>query len=166
MPLRRIRTADITMITGSQSIRCQKANTRAEAIDKWVERWHQSPRTAAASAAYQTALTRPPDGKPHTTFQRAPERSRGSPRRPHRRPTQTTAKSGFWRRTISTLYHFITGHAFVGAFTQRFFPQHTPEQVACQWGEPIPTIEHVLRDCPRYDAVPKAPNSTHGQRIS
>ncbi|KAH9961323.1 hypothetical protein BC827DRAFT_1131805, partial [Russula dissimulans] len=43
------------------------------------------------------------------------------------------------------------GHAFVGAYTQRFFPQHTPEQIACQCGETIQTIEHVLRECPRYD---------------
>ncbi|KAH9954194.1 hypothetical protein BC827DRAFT_1101602, partial [Russula dissimulans] len=43
------------------------------------------------------------------------------------------------------------GHAFVGAYTQRFFPQHTPDQIACQCGEAIQTIEHVIRDCPRYN---------------
>ncbi|KAH9962359.1 hypothetical protein BC827DRAFT_1197936 [Russula dissimulans] len=50
-------------------------------------------------------------------------------------------------------YTAITGHAFIGAYTQLFHPHHTPEQVACQCGEPIQTVEHVLRDGPRYDAA-------------
>ncbi|KAI0278808.1 hypothetical protein BC826DRAFT_912259, partial [Russula brevipes] len=43
------------------------------------------------------------------------------------------------------------GHAFSGAYTQRFFPNHTPEQIACQCGEPIQTIEHILMVCPLYN---------------
>ncbi|KAF8485490.1 hypothetical protein F5888DRAFT_1617277, partial [Russula emetica] len=31
-----------------------------------------------------------------------------------------------------------------------FFPQHTPDQIACQCGEPLQTIKHVLMHCPSY----------------
>ena len=51
------------------------------------------------------------------------------------------------------MYRIITGHAFIGAYTQRFFPQHTQEQVACICGEPIQTVEHVLLVCPLYTAT-------------
>ena len=62
-----------------------------------------------------------------------------------------TAK--FTRLTHSTLYRFITGHAFTGEYTQRFFPQHTHDQIACPCGEPTQTIEHVLIHCPRHTAA-------------
>jgi hypothetical protein len=75
-----------------------------------AEWWHQAPRS---SLAYKTVLTKPPDGRPHPTFL----------------VRQDTVK--FSRLTLCTLYRVITGHAFVGSYTQRFFPQHTPEQVAC-----------------------------------
>jgi hypothetical protein len=57
------------------------------------------------------------------------------------------------------IYRFITGHAFTGEYTQRFFPQHTPEQIACQCGEPLQTVEHVLFQCPQFTAAPQTPNS-------
>ncbi|KAI0274261.1 hypothetical protein BGY98DRAFT_935991 [Russula aff. rugulosa BPL654] len=37
---------------------------------------------------------------------------------------------------------------FYRGVTQRFFPLHTPDQVACQCGEPIQTVEHVIMHCP------------------
>jgi hypothetical protein len=46
------------------------------------------------------------------------------------------------------LYRLITGHAFIGAYTQHFFDQHTPEQIACTCGELVQTVEHILLDCP------------------
>jgi hypothetical protein len=47
----------------------------------------------------------------------------------------------------------ITGHTFVGEYTQRFFPQHTPEQIACPCGKLLETVAHVLLVCPRYTAA-------------
>ncbi|KAF8483065.1 hypothetical protein F5888DRAFT_1627571, partial [Russula emetica] len=46
-----------------------------------------------------------------------------------------------------------TGHAFTGEYTQRFFPQHTPDQVACQCGASLQTIEHVIMHCPLFTAA-------------
>ncbi|KAH9952378.1 hypothetical protein BGW80DRAFT_1174851, partial [Lactifluus volemus] len=46
-----------------------------------------------------------------------------------------------------------TGHAFTGEYTQRFFPRHTPEHIACQCGETLQTIEHVIMHCPIFDAA-------------
>ncbi|KAI0278319.1 hypothetical protein BC826DRAFT_927119 [Russula brevipes] len=51
------------------------------------------------------------------------------------------------------MYRLITGHAFVGAYTQCFYANHTPEQIACPCGEPIQTIEHVLMVCPLHNAA-------------
>jgi hypothetical protein len=45
-------------------------------------------------------------------------------------------------------YRFVTGHAFVEEYTQRCFPQHTPEQVACPCGAAVQTVEHMLLRCP------------------
>jgi len=131
------------------------------AIRKWADRWHQSPRT---SLAYQTALTKPPDGKSLSTFQPAPKKTPGPRTRPQLNPTQQPqAKSTFSKRTISTLYRIITGHAFVGAYTQRFYPQHTPEQIACTCGEPVQTIELVLRDSPRYNEAHRRHLTANGR---
>ena len=131
----------------------QKEKGKADAVDAWAERWHQSQRT---SLAYQTALTRPPDGKPHTTFlaptKQPQDTPAGEPEQEPQGPGEPRAKKAkFTRKTFTTFYRIITGHAFVGAYTQRFFPQHTPDQVACQCGEPTQTIEHVLLHCPLFD---------------
>jgi hypothetical protein len=127
-----IRTADLRGVEEPHSIKDQRQKTKEAAITAWAERWHQAPRS---SLAYQTALTKPPDGRPHPTFL----------------VRQDTVK--FSRLTLCTLYRVITGHAFVGSYTQRFFPQHTPEQVACPCGEPVQTVEHVLLDCPIHTAA-------------
>jgi hypothetical protein len=59
----------------------------------------------------------------------------------------------FPRLTLCTLYRVISGHAFIGSYTQRLFPQHTPEQVACPCDEPVKTVERVLFDCLVHTAV-------------
>jgi hypothetical protein len=135
-----IRIANPTDIIEPQTINSQKEKSKDAAIAAWATKWHQSPHT---SKAYQTALTTPPDGKPHHTFHAA---------RAHTR-TDETPPDKFSRLTHSTLYRFITGHAFTGEYTRRFFPQHTQEQIACQCGEPLQTIEHVLLHCPLYTAA-------------
>ncbi len=61
------------------------------------------------------------------------------------------------------MYRIITGHAFVGAYTQRFFPQHTQEQVACPCGELVQTIEHVLLVCPMYTAARRKHLTANGR---
>ena len=138
--LEAIRIANLAKIIEPHTINNQKEATKEAAIAAWGNRWNKLPHT---SKAYQTALTSPPDGKPHPTFhvtreQDTPERG-------------TTAK--FSCLTHSTLYRFITGHAFTGEYTQRFKPQHTPDQIACHCGEALQTVEHVLFACPQYTAA-------------
>jgi len=93
------------------------------------------------------------DGKHHPTFQ--PTREKPHPgtnadNAPARTDQEDQAKAKFSRLTHTTLYRFITGHAFTGEYTQRFYPRHTPDQVACPCGSPIETVEHVLMHCPLY----------------
>ena len=132
-----IRTADIAGIVEPHTITSQKKATKDAAIAEWTARWHEQPHT---SKAYQTALTEPPDGRTHRTFLLTPA---------HNTPgEENTVK--FSRLTDSTFYRFITGHAFTGEYTKRFFSKHTPEQVACQCGEPNQTVEHILFLCPIF----------------
>ena len=91
-------------------------------------------------------------------------RSRADCKNPHHtfhvtHSSDTEPPAKFSRLTHSTFYRFITGHAFTGEYTQRFFPQHTPEQIACQCGEPLQTIEHVLFHCTLFTAAPQTPHS-------
>jgi hypothetical protein len=139
LALEAIRTANPDEIIEPHTINNQKEATKDAAIRAWGERWHHLPHT---SKAYQTALTSPPDGKPHHTLYIA-----------HEENTEGEPQAKFSRLTHSTLYRFITGHAFTGEYTRRFFPQHTQEQVACQCGEALQTVEHVLFSCPRYTAA-------------
>ena len=137
-----IRTANLTNTDGTPSISKQKETTREQAVTAWATKWHQAPRT---SLAYRTALRAPPDGKTHHTFH--PESAI------NKRPEQAQGEKKlvkFSRLTHSTFYRFVTGHAFTGEYTQRFYPPHTQEQIACPCGEPVQTIEHVLLHCPRY----------------
>jgi ribonuclease HI len=141
LALEAARTADLTNLAEPQSINSQMKSTKDSAVRALTERWHQSPHT---SMAYRTALNAPPDGKTHHTF---PPKHQAAPE-----PGQTTTVK-FSRLTHSTFYRMVTGHAFVGEYTQRFYPQHTPDQIACQCGEPLQTIEHVLMHCPNYTAA-------------
>ena len=149
LALEAIRTATIADIIEPHTINNQKEATKDAAIKAWGERWHQSPHT---SKAYQTALTSPPDGKPHHTLHIAREENT---------PEEPPVK--FSRRTHSTLYRFITGHAFTGEYTQRFFPQHTQEQIACHCGEALQTVEHVLFVCPHFTAARRRHLTVNGR---
>jgi hypothetical protein len=127
--LEAIRTANLNPDGEPHTIKHQKMKTKHAAIATWADCWHNAPCT---SLAYRTALTKPPDGRPHPTF-------------PNK---QEPAK--FSRTTSCMLYWLITGHAFIGAYMQCFFNQHTPEQIACTCNEPVQTVVHILLDCPTY----------------
>jgi hypothetical protein len=131
----------------------QKDTTKRTAIATWEGRYYNNPRS---SMAYKTALQNPPDGKAHHTFDISPTppgpgRHGGPEPNEHARDQETKAK--FSRLTHSTLLRFITGHAFTGEYTRRFYPPHTQEQIACPCGEPLQTIEHVLTECPLHTAA-------------
>jgi hypothetical protein len=146
-----VRTATLDEESEPHTIRSQHQASRQAAIDAWADKWHKDPHN---SLAYQLALTRPPDGRPHPTYitpsdlpaSHAPANSARAAEGPRNPPN----KAKFSRRNFSTLYRIITGHAFIGAYTERFHPQHTPEQVACPCGEPLQTVEHVLLHCPLH----------------
>ena len=132
LALEAIRTADLRDVEEPHTIKAQKKKTKENVTATWAERWHQMPRS---SLAYRTALTKPPDGRAHPTFL----------------ARQDAVK--FSRLTLCTLYRVITGHAFIGSYTQRFFPRHTGDQVACPCGEPLQTVEHILLTCPLHTAA-------------
>jgi hypothetical protein len=144
-----VRTATPAEADEPHTIKSQKKRAKEDAVEAWATDWHQAPRT---SLAYRTALTRPPDGRPHPSFHA--ERSPVDPR---------ARKVKCPRRTRSTFYRFVTGHAFVGEYTQRFFPQHTQDQIACPCGEPVQTIEHVLLHCPTHTAARLKHLTAHGR---
>jgi hypothetical protein len=148
LALEAIRTANTANIIKPHTITSQKKATKDAAITAWTEKWHQSPHT---SKVYQTALTLPPDGKTHHTFRPPPGNT------PEEQPDK------FSRLTHSTFYRFVTGHAFTGEYTQRFFSKHTAEQVACQCGEPIQTVEHVLFHCPTFAAARRRHLTVNGR---
>jgi ribonuclease HI len=114
LALEAIRTTNIDEIIEPHTINNQQKATKDAAIAAWADKWHKSPHT---SKVYRTALTMPPDGKPHHTFHLA-------------NTSMEEPQAKFSRLTHSTFYRFITGHAFTGEYTQRFFPQHTPEQIS------------------------------------
>jgi len=134
LALEAIRTADATNLTEPNTIRSQKANAEERAIATLTERYYSAPHT---SLIYRTLLTNPPDGKPHPAASF--------------RTQNEDSQDKFSRLTYATLYRVATGHAFVGEYTKRFHPQHTPEQIACPCGEPVETVEHVLLHCPLYN---------------
>jgi Reverse transcriptase (RNA-dependent DNA polymerase)/Endonuclease-reverse transcriptase len=137
-----IRSFNTDTIQEPPSIKKLKETAKDKATAAWAEKWHLAPRN---SLAYRTALRAPPDGRTHHTFHperlmnKQPERVRGEKK-----------LIKFSRLTHSTFYRFVTGHAFTGEYTQRFYPLHTQDQIACPCGEPVQTIEHVLLHCPRY----------------
>ena len=142
LALEAIHTAIPANIIEPHTINTQKEKTKDDAIAAWAENWHQMPRS---SNVYQTALTKPPDGKTHHTFHVPHPNNNGA--------IGHTNTVKFSCSTHSTLYRFITGHAFTREYTQRFFRQHTQEQIACQCGKPLQTIKHILLNCPQYTAA-------------
>jgi hypothetical protein len=156
-----IRIADPTELRAPQTIKKQKEETKRAAIAELEQRYYNNPRT---TMAFKTALQNPPDGKAHHTFNIKPtprgERDGPEPNE-HTRNQQNKVK--FSRLTHSTLLRFITGHAFVGEYTKRFYPPHTQEQIACQCGEPLQTVEHILIECPLYTAARRRHLTANGR---
>jgi hypothetical protein len=153
LALEAIRTANLEEVEEPQSTKSQKASAKPcakqQAYRDWTERW----------LAYRTALTKPPDGRLHPAFKAPqggtpPEQSGVLVAAP---PGRAAKRAKFSRASICTLYWIITGHAFVGAYAQRFYPNHTPEQIACPCcGEPIQTIELSICSWPVRSTTPRA----------
>jgi hypothetical protein len=141
------------------SIQKQKDTAKREAVSTMEKRYYNGPRT---SFAYQTALRAPPDGRAHHTFKIVPAPGRVDPA-PNAHNREDTPKAKFSRQTYATLYRFITGHAFVGEYTQRFYPPHTPSQIDCPCGEPVQSIEHVLLHCPLHTAARRRHLTANGR---
>jgi hypothetical protein len=152
LALEAARTGTLDPENDPHSIGSQKQGSKQAAVAAWADQWHKDPHT---SLVYRIALTQPPDGQPHATFLNPADLPIQVPRIPTRTPQTTGArrypKLSFSRKTFSTMYRIITGHAFIGAYTERFFPLHTPEQIACPCGEPTQTVEHVLLHCPIHE---------------
>jgi hypothetical protein len=150
-----IRLTNTDTLQEPPSIKKLRETAKDKAIAAWAESWHLAPRT---SLAYRTALRAPPDGRAHHTFH--PERLM------NKQPERVQGEKKFVkfsRLTHSTFYRFITGHAFTGEYTQRFYPLHTQDQLACPCGEPIQTIEHVLLHCPRHSDARQNFLTAHGR---
>jgi hypothetical protein len=155
-----IRTADPTDRQEPPSIKKQKEVTKRAAIAKWEDRYYNNPRS---TLAFRTALQGPPDGKAHHTFNIKPiPQGRHRSAEPNAGDQEAT-KAKFSRLTHSTLIRFITGHAFIGEYSSRFFPRHTQEQITCHCGEPIQTVEHVLTECPLYTAARRKHLTANGR---
>jgi hypothetical protein len=67
----------------------------------------------------------------------------------------THVKSGLWMHKVghshsltARLVHCTTGHAPIGAYHSRFFPE---ESTACRCGFPMETVSHVLYRCPSHE---------------
>jgi hypothetical protein len=134
------------------SINYQRQQTKMEAVSKWEERWHANPRT---SLAYHTACTKPPDGRLHPILSIQQKGWMDKPFHSKRKGQLHKAKVS--HSTTSTLFRFITGHAFTGKYTAQFlgkkFHPLPEELVACPCGELPQTVEHVLLDCPIHEAA-------------
>ncbi|KAI0252403.1 hypothetical protein BJV78DRAFT_1124746, partial [Lactifluus subvellereus] len=94
----------------------------SDTIDTWGKCWQDSDRR---SQTY-VALPHPPSGK-------LP-------------PVMKGAKTGD-QATVSTLICLITGHAFIGSYTARFWPE---QPVSCPCGTPLQTVEHIIAFCPLH----------------
>lgn len=107
----------------THNLKKQKDATKCAAIATWGERYYNNPHT---TMAFKTALRNPPDGRAHHTFniKPTPGGERGKPE-PNRNNRERETKVKFSRFTHSTLLRFITGHAFIGEYTKRFYPPRT-----------------------------------------
>jgi hypothetical protein len=163
LALEAVRTADLTNFNEPETLGNQLKQAEHAAVTAWEARYNQAPHT---SMVYRTALTTPPDGKTHHTFHTKLTAIPSTTDNTTADPTIEGPKAKFSRLTHSTFYRFITGHAFTGEYTKRFFPQHTPDQVACQCGEPIQTVEHVIMHCPLFTNARLKHLTTNGRTRS
>jgi hypothetical protein len=121
-------------LVDTASIDAVRAISRQAAISDWSEKWHASTRS---SHSYNEVLRGPPDGKPSQGL-RAIAKAKQD-----KKPT---------REAESTLFRFLTGHAFTGKFAQRFHAERgIPTAYKC--GVDPQTANHVVFDCPRYNAA-------------
>src|SRR6267154_6107236 len=97
------------------TINYQRQQAKVEAISEWEERWHANPCT---SLAYRTACTKPPDGRLHPILRIQQKGWTKKPFRSKMKGKLHTAKVS--RSTTSTLFRFITGHAFTSKYTTQF----------------------------------------------
>jgi len=118
----------------TSSIDAVRTKSRQLAIAAWSEKWHATERT---SHAYTEVLRGPPDGRLSHGL-RAIAKAK-----PNKKPA---------REAESTLFRFLTGHAFTGKYAQRF---HAVRNIptACECGLDPQTVNHVVFDCPRYAAA-------------
>ena len=108
--------------------------SKKAAITEWSNQWHAMERT---SHTYTEVLRGPPDGKLCQGLKAIAKSKPGD------KPT---------REAESTLFHFLTGHAFTGKYNQRFHAERTLSS-ACECRHDPQTVNHVLFDCPRYNAA-------------
>jgi hypothetical protein len=77
----------------------------------------------------------------------------------------THVKSGSWMCKVghshsltACLVHCTTGHAPIGAYHSRFFPE---ESTACRCGFPMETVSHVLYWCPSHEQESEPKEQLH-----
>ena len=138
LALEAIHTTNITTLEEPHMIRNQKEDSKCKAVEEWTECWHKLPHD---SLIYQTTLLEPPDS--HTL----PIFCLGSQQKPGNLNKQAKCSCA----TQATLYQLATGHAFIGAYTQHFYTQHMPEQIACPCGKPVQMVKHMLLHCPQHN---------------
>ena len=66
-------------------------------------------------------------------------------------------KTGHSHALTARMTRCVTGHAPIGAFRSRFFPN---EPTACRCGFPMETVSHVLNMCPPTQGIPP-PNTNY-----
>ena len=108
--------------------------SRKSAINKWMVRWHATERT---SHAYTEVLRHPPDGR---LCQGLAALAKS---KPDKKPS---------REAESTLFRFLMGHAFTSKYSQHFHAEQALS-FACECGFSPQTVNHVVFDCPLYNAA-------------
>ena len=139
LALKAICTTDITTLEEPHMIRNQKEDSKHKAVEEWTKHWHK---LLCDSLIYWTTLLKPPDSHTLPIFHLGSQWKAGN--------LNKHAKCS--HATQATLYQLATGHAFIGAYTQCFYTQHMPEQIACPCGKPVQMVKHVLLHCPWHNA--------------
>ena len=136
--------ADLEEVDEPHSINEQKCKTKVAAFKEWMQKWHQAPHE---SLIYHTALTKPPDGRAHPSFNitKTEVMNSHNPNPAANQDMDSQAKAKFSHSTYSTFYHLTTGHAFIRSDSSpTTHPNKLLASVVSQ------TVEHVLLHCPQY----------------